>query len=89
MAYRIGLSAFLLVSILFLPYWVSLVLVVLGIIIFSIYFEGVTLLFLSDLLFGIPEHKLFNLYFFSFFLTLLLLIGAEFLKKKLKFYNKQ
>jgi len=88
MILRICFSGAVLLSILFLPFWVSIVLALLGIIFFSIFWEVVAIFFLSDLLYGIQEAKLFNIYFFSFTLSLVLLICIELLKKKLKFYKE-
>lgn len=88
MMLRIAFSVLLLLSILFMPFWVSVVLALLGMLYFSLFWEAVLLLFLSDLLYGIKETKLFNIYFFSFILSLIILLSIEFLKKKLKFYKE-
>jgi hypothetical protein len=71
-----------------MPFWISIILAFLGMMYFSLFFEAVVILFLSDLIFGIKEQKLLNIYFFSFFSALIFLLLIEFFKKKLKFYKK-
>ena len=85
---RILASLLLLWSILFMPFWVSLILALAGIVYFPYFGEAIILFFLSDLLYGIKEARLFNLTFISMILAVVFLIGIEFLKKKLKFYPK-
>jgi len=89
MIFRICLSILLLFSILFLPFWVSIILAISGIIYFSMFFEAVILFFISDLIYGTMEIKLFNIFFFSFILSLVFLLIMEFIKRKLKFYKKK
>jgi len=89
MIFRICLSILLLFSILFLPFWVSIILAISGIIYFSMFFEAVILFFISDLIYGTMEIKFFNIFFFSFILSLVFLLIMEFIKRKLKFYKKK
>lgn len=86
MALRILASVVLLFSVLFLPFWVSVILALVGMIYFRVFWEAVALFMLSDVLYGAPQVKFFNLVFVSFFVSLLVLIIVETLKKKLKFY---
>lgn len=74
-------------SIFFMPFWVSVILAIIGMFYFSTYFEAILLFFLSDLLYGVKEEKFFDMIFVSFFLSLALFILIEILKKKLKFYK--
>ncbi len=86
----VRISAFfvLLFSILFMPFWLSVILALLGIVYFSFFWEAVALLFLSDLLYGAGEARYFYIVFISLIISVLVLIALEFLKKKLKFYDK-
>jgi len=84
MILRIFTSLLLLISILFWPFWVSIILGLIGIIYFSKYWESIILFLLSDLLYGTKEERFFNIYFISFIISLLTLIIIEFLKKKLR-----
>ncbi len=86
---RISFAFLLLFSILFLPFYISAILAILGMFYFSMFVESVILLFISDLLYGVKEVKLFNIYFISFLLSLFFLLFIEGLKKKLKFYEKK
>lgn len=88
MLIRILASALILFSALFLPFWVSIILALAGLIYFPIFWEAVLLFLLSDLLYGVREAKFSGFVFISFFLALLFLILIELLKKKLKFYPR-
>lgn len=88
MVQRILASILLLISILFLPFWVSVILALAGIIYFSFYWEGVILFLLSDLLYGTQEGLFLNIISTSFVVSFLVLVITELVKKKLKFYNK-
>jgi hypothetical protein len=79
----------LLFSILFLPFWVSVILGILGMIYFRFYLEAVILFFISDFLFGTLGTKYAFLIFTSGILSFLVLILIEFLKKKFKFYPRK
>jgi len=87
MALRILASILLLFSILFMPFWVSVILALASMVYFSIFWEATILLLLSDLLYGAKEAKFSNVIFISFIVSILILILLEFLKKKLKFYS--
>jgi len=86
MIYRILTSLLLLLSILFMPWWVSVILALAGMIYFNVFWEAVVLFLLSDLLWGVREAKFHNMIFISFILTTIILIIIEIIKKKLKFY---
>jgi len=74
----------LIASILFMPFGVSIILALAGMVYFSLFFEAVLAFFLSDLLYGVAEGKYFGIYFTL--LSILFLITVELLKKRLKFY---
>lgn len=67
-----------------MPFWVSVILALFGIIYFKYYWESTVLLFISDLLYGIKGDRFWGIYFVSFFISLIVLILAEFLKKKIR-----
>jgi len=85
MILRILASIILLLSVLFMPFWVSAILALLGMVYFPFFLEAVLLFFLSDLLYGTPEPKLFNMIFVSFISALICFIILELLKNKLRF----
>ena len=82
---RILASIILLLSILFLPFYISVILAVVGIVYFSFFLEAVVLFFISDLLYGAKESNLFYITLISLFISILLIILLEFLKRKLRF----
>jgi len=84
MIQRIVASLILLFSILYMPFYLSIILALIGIIYFSFYWESVFLFFISDLIFGIKEEKLLNIYFISFLISFIVLISIELLKRKIR-----
>lgn len=86
MASRILLVIVSLLSILFLPFWVSALLAFAGLIYFSVFWEVIALFFLSDLLYGAERVNFYGITFITTLVATLLLLAAELLKKKLKFY---
>jgi len=71
-----------------MPFYISIILAFLGMLYFSVFWEAVVILFLSDLLYGAKEVRYSNTLFISLIISILILILIEFLKKKLKFYKK-
>lgn len=84
---RISAVIILLYSILFLPFWVSAILTLAGIIYFKFFIEALFLFLLSDLLYGVPEARFLNITFVSVLMISILFIVIEYLKKKLKFHS--
>ncbi len=84
MILRILAFLVLALSILFMPFWISLILALAGIIYFAIFWESVFLFFISDLLFGMKEIKFHNILFVSTIMILIILVIIEFLKKKIR-----
>lgn len=89
MILRILAFLILLFSILFLPFWISIILGILGIIYFHNYWEAVILFFISDFLYGTLESKFAFLTFTSGVFAFLFLILIEYLKKRFKFYPRR
>jgi len=84
MAGRIIFSFFLLISILFWPFWLSVLLALGGMAYFKTYWEAAALLLLSDLLFGASEARFGYFVFVSLSLAVLCLMFIEALKKKMR-----
>jgi len=82
MLFRILASLILLFSILFLPFYLSVILAVAGMVYFSFFLEAVFLLFISDMLYKAKEGNLL----YATFISILLILVIEFLKRKLKFH---
>ncbi|MES2416117.1 MAG: hypothetical protein V4504_00220 [Patescibacteria group bacterium] len=87
MKLRIFCALILLFSNLFLPLWVSFILLILGVFYFDSFFEGFAVMFLVDLLYGVPVDRFFGFTLVSSFVALCIVILGFFLKKKLKFYQ--
>jgi hypothetical protein len=87
MGYRILSTLFLILSVLFLPFWLQALFFVLAAFYFSIYWEGVVVFLISDLIFAQNTPKLFGILYGALILSLLFLLAIEILKKKLRYYN--
>ena len=67
-----------------MPFWVSAILGISGIIYFNFFIEATALALVSDLLYGIKEERYFGLVFVSFVSTTIVLIISEIIKKQIK-----
>jgi hypothetical protein len=85
--FRILASVILLLSVLFMPFWLTVILALSGMVYFSYFWEAAALLLLSDLLYGAPDTGLFGMVFISFIIAIIAILLVEFMKKKLKFYK--
>ncbi|MCE9548848.1 hypothetical protein K8Q98_00380 [Candidatus Nomurabacteria bacterium] len=86
MVTRILACILLLWSVFFMPIWLSILLLILGMLYFSLFFEGVIIFLLSDFLYGAERVGFTNTIFISSIVALIILLLVEFGKKKLKFY---
>jgi hypothetical protein len=86
MGYRILVTVFLILSVLFLPYWLQGISFVGAAFYFSIYWEGLVVFLISDLIFAQITPKLFGILYASLIISIILLISIELLKKKLRYY---
>jgi len=84
MVLRILASLVLLLSILYMPFWLSIILALAAMVYFSFFWESIILFFLSDLLYGTSEIRFLNIFFVSTIISFLFLIIIELLKKKIR-----
>lgn len=89
MLFRICFSVALLLSVLFMPFWASVILALGGMLYFHYYLEALLLFFISDLLYGASEARFFHITFGSLVLSSILFTLAEFIKRKSIFYKKE
>lgn len=85
---RLTYTGILLISVIFFPFFVSLILAIAGMFFINYFWEAVFLFFLFDLIYGIGGSSFLGIYFGSFFLSIFLILVIEFIKKRLKFYSK-
>ncbi|HEY4513211.1 MAG TPA: hypothetical protein VJH06_01725 [Candidatus Paceibacterota bacterium] len=85
MMLRICAVILLLLSVLFWPFWLSVILAIAGLIYFKIFFEAPVLFLLSDLLYGTAVPEFSGMVFVSFFIFIILLLIAETVKKNSNF----
>ncbi len=83
---RIAFSILLLFSILFMPFYISMFLALIGMAYFAFFIEAIFLFFLIDLLYGVKEIRYHNNIFLSLLIITIIFISIEIIKKKLKFY---
>jgi hypothetical protein len=88
MVFRVLAVIILLFSVLYMPFWLSVVLALAGMIYFSYFAEATVLFLLSDVLYGVKEARFSDTVFVSFIVSAVCLVLLEMLKRKLKFYNK-
>jgi hypothetical protein len=86
MLHRISASIVILLSLLFMPFWLSAVLAVGAMLYFNMFWEAVILFLLSDLLYGVSEPRLFNTTYATFIISVFALAIIEFIKKRTIFY---
>jgi len=87
MGARILASIILFISIVFLPFYVSVPIAILGIIFFSNFLEAPILFFLLEILYGVRDFDLNGLIFKPFFIFIILVVVIEMAKKKIRFYH--
>lgn len=87
--WRYFFISMLFLSIFFGPFWLSIILAILAMFLFRIFWEGVILFLLSDLLYAAEEARFYNIISISFITSLVTLVLIELLKKKLRFYPKR
>ncbi|MFZ3011785.1 MAG: hypothetical protein WA060_02195 [Minisyncoccia bacterium] len=86
MVIRILASVLLLFSVLFMPFWVSVVLALMGAFYFRVFWEAIVLFFLSNLLYGVGDPSVI---FISLLIYITIITAIEMLKKKIKFYDTE
>ena len=86
--FRILASFVLLVSIFLLPFYITTILGLAGMIYFSYFWEATIIFLLSDLIYGTKEAEHSLPLFISFIVSVLVLIFIEIFKKKIKFYPR-
>jgi hypothetical protein len=65
-----------------MPFGVSALLALAGMIYFTFFYEAVILFLLSDVLYGVREAKFSSIIFIAFFVSIALLTNIEITKKK-------
>ncbi len=74
----------LLLAVLYLPFWVFVVLVVVFVFIFRSFYEAVFWALFVDFLYGSQTTFFFGFQFISTFLVIIILVFAELFKKRLR-----
>jgi len=85
---RIFAVIILIISVFFLPFWISAILALAGMIYFSYFIEAVVLFLISDLLYGTSEAKFFGATFVAFIAAAICIVLIELFKKRLKFHHR-
>ncbi|OGI68546.1 hypothetical protein A2738_01555 [Candidatus Nomurabacteria bacterium RIFCSPHIGHO2_01_FULL_42_15] len=88
MLLRILASVILLLSMLFMPFWVSVILAFAGMAYFSFFLEAVFIFLVADFLYATPSPSLFDMVYVCFGIALTCFILLETLKKKLRFHSR-
>lgn len=88
MALRISIVLILLISILYLPFWLSLIIAISAMAYFSFFWEAVLLFFISDLIYGAQEAKFSYEIYISLLISITSLLMIEIIKNKLRLEKK-
>lgn len=83
MKLRVIFTLILFLSSIFGPFWLTALLVLFGIIYFKLFWEGVIILLISDFFFGVSEARYNNLTYIAFITSLVVLVIAEVVKRKM------
>jgi|GEM_PF-1071460 len=72
-------------SVLWGPFWFSVLLLLIGVVMYRYFLEAPILMLLVDLLYGVPLDRFYGYTFVAFSFGLILLFLAEYIKKKSRF----
>jgi len=88
-AKRIILDIVLFLSIFLVPFWLQGILALVLLFYFRNYYEFIVIFLVSDLVYSVSESRFFGIKIFSFFVSIFVFIGVQFLKTKLSYYKDQ
>lgn len=88
MKLRISMIVILFLAVLFMPYYITLPLILFGMIYFTYYWEGLLILLSMDLLYGIRNETFLGIYLFMFFSGLVAMLIIEIIRKKIRYKNR-
>lgn len=86
--YRLAADIVFLLSVLLLPFWVAIVLGLVLLFYFRNYWEVIPILFISDLLYAIPEHRFAGVMIISTLGAVVVYFLMQALKKRLIVINE-
>lgn len=84
---RLILAICMLISIVWLPWWCSLIIFCIGIFTISRWYEGLAFALFYDLLYGVAEARFYGFIFVATLCAAVLFVLAEFFKTKLRSYS--
>lgn len=83
MIFRIIANIAIILSLFFLPFWVSLVLSFAALIYFKKYFEIMPFFLITDMLYGLPEERYLGFTIISISIGIVLYVTVSLIKKKI------
>jgi len=81
---RIILDIILLLSVLFLPWWITIILALALVFYFKLYYEFIIAAVLTDMLYGVPKAWLFDLAIMYTTFSIVLFILVQWIKTRLR-----
>lgn len=87
MTIRLVSSLVILGALFILPWWLVFVLTIAGLFYFNLYFEGVAIFFLADLVYGLPVNSMGMIQFPLTFLAIFLLVVIHTVRDNFLVYN--
>jgi len=87
MILRIFVNTILFLSVFYLPWWVTIFFVVIGIFLFKNFYEGIFVGLLIDLLYGTGAKEFYGIWFVFTVSTAIFFILGERIKKNIRVYE--
>ena len=84
MVQRITANIILLMSVLFAPWWITIILALALVFYFKLYYEFIIAAVITDMLYGVPEVLLFDWVFVYTAFSIILFILVQWLKTRLR-----
>ncbi len=88
-AKRILFDLVLFLGIFLAPFWLQVLLALFCLFYFRNYIEFVFVFLILDLVYSAPEGRYFGIRLFTFFVSIVVFAGAQFLKTKVSYYKDQ
>ena len=87
MLFRLIANVILFASLLFLPWWITIVIALIAVFVYNVFYELILWGVVGDLLYGAGVASFYALTSFLSTGALVLFLTAQYLKEKIRFYN--
>jgi len=84
MVYRVIYNILILISVFYVPFWIFLILLLIGLLIYRNFFEAIFWTILADNLFSLSRDIFFNFQYIYTLIILIMFLIINFFKKKIR-----